>query len=91
MARKAKNKADLIIALQELLQNKTVGTQEEIRDALQKQGFTVNQVKISRTLHKIGAIKINEGDQSFTDYPLNVPISPNDSKSIHLEYHTYES
>ena len=79
MVRKVKTKADLIIALQELLQNKTVGTQEEIRDALQKQGFTINQVKISRVLHKIGAIKINEGAKVVYRLPTElVPISPND-------------
>ena len=79
MTKKEKSKADFIIAVQELLQKKTVGTQEEIRDALQKQGFTVNQVKVSRILHKIGAIKITEGDKVVYRLPTElVSISPND-------------
>lgn len=76
----AKNKTDLILAIQELLQNKTVGTQEEIRLALQKQGLAVNQVMISRLLHRIGAIKINEGDQVVYRLPTELAlITPNDS------------
>ncbi len=75
-----KNKADLIIAVQELLQKKTVGTQEEIRAALEQKGFSVHQVKVSRVLHKMGAIKINEGDQVVYRLPTElVSITPNDS------------
>ncbi len=75
------NKAEFIIAVQELLQNnKTVGTQEEIKSALQKQGFVVNQVKVSRVLHKLGAIKIYEGDKVVYRLPTElVSITPDDS------------
>ena len=45
-------------ALRQLLQEGTVGTYEEICKALERQGFVVNQPKISRLLHKIGAIKV---------------------------------
>jgi transcriptional regulator of arginine metabolism len=62
-ADETKRKADLKIAIQKLLEKKTVGTQEEIRRALQEQGFVVNQVKISRMLHKLGAIKVSEGEK----------------------------
>jgi arginine repressor len=80
MPKKNSNKADFILALQELLQNKTVGTQEEIKSALQKKGFIVNQVKVSRALHKIGAIKMTEGDQVVYRLPAElVAITPNDS------------
>lgn len=58
------NKSDLLLALQELLQTGTVGTQEEICAALNAQGFNVNQVKISRILNKLGAIKVNAGEQT---------------------------
>lgn len=79
MIKKSKNKADFIIAVQELLQKKTVGTQEEIKNALQKQGFSVNQVKVSRVLHKLGAIKVNEGDQVGYRLPTElVCLSPTD-------------
>lgn len=80
MARKTTSKADIIIAVQELLQNKQVGTQDEIKSALQKQGFTVNQVKVSRILNKIGAIKINEGNRVVYRLPTElISITPNDS------------
>ncbi len=80
MSRKTHNKADFIIAVQELLQKKSVGTQEEIKAALQKQGFVVNQVKVSRVLHKIGAIKMNEGEKVVYRLPAElVSITPNDS------------
>ncbi len=57
------NKTDLLLAIRSLLQNNIVGTQEEICDALEKKGFAINQVKVSRLLHKLGAIKMNEGEQ----------------------------
>lgn len=80
MVRKNSNRAGFIIAVQELLRKKSVGTQDEIKSALQKQGFVVNQVKVSRILHKIGAIKINEGDNVVYRLPTElVSITPNDS------------
>jgi transcriptional regulator of arginine metabolism len=80
MSKQTHNKAEFIIAVQELLQNKTVGTQEEIKSALQKQGFIVNQVKVSRVLHKLNAIKINEGDKVVYRLPTElVSITPDDS------------
>jgi len=77
---KKRRKADLIIALQDLLQKNTVGTHEEIREALQKEGFIVNQVKISRILHKLGAIKMTEGDRIVYRLPSELmSITPKDS------------
>jgi transcriptional regulator of arginine metabolism len=79
MSKQSKTKADFILAVQELLKTKTVGTQEEIKTALQKQGFNVNQVKVSRTLHRLGAIKLNEGDKVVYRLPTELmSISPND-------------
>lgn len=57
------NKTKLIFAIQDLLTNKTVSTQEELCEALEKKGFSVNQVQISRLLHKLGAIKVSENEQ----------------------------
>lgn len=74
------NKADLVLAIQELLQNKAVGTQEEICAALQNSGFSVNQVKISRLLHQIGAIKMNEGAKVVYRLPSEfMSVTPKDS------------
>lgn len=75
-----KDKASLIFAIKMLLQNKEVETQEDIKLALQKQGFTINQAKISRVLHKIGAIKMSEGDRVVYRLPTElIPITPNHS------------
>jgi transcriptional regulator of arginine metabolism len=48
----------LIDALKELLLECKASTQEEICEALEKQGFEINQSKASRLLRKIGAIKV---------------------------------
>lgn len=80
MSEKNDDRADLIKAVQGLLKKATVGTQEEIRVALKKQGFIVNQVKVSRVLHKIGAIKLTEGEHVVYRLPTElVSITPNDS------------
>ena len=61
---------DLLNTLRDLLAEKTVGTQEEIRGALHRRGFEVNQSKISRTLRKIGAIKtVDENGQTTYSLP----------------------
>lgn len=46
------------VALRQLLQEGMVGTHEEICRALEKQGYSVNQTKVSRLLHQMGAIKV---------------------------------
>jgi transcriptional regulator of arginine metabolism len=47
-------------ALRQLLLEGQVGTQEAICKALEKQGFSVNQSKVSRLLNKVGAIKVSD-------------------------------
>jgi transcriptional regulator of arginine metabolism len=80
MVKKTHDKAEFIFAVQELLQKKMVGTQEEIKKALEKKWFKVSQVKVSRVLHKIGAIKITEGHQVVYRLPTElVSITPSDS------------
>lgn len=72
-------KSHLIHAVQELLQKKTVRTQSEIIEMLQKQGIVANQVMISRVLHKIGAIKMNEDNQIVYRLPTElVTVSTKD-------------
>lgn len=83
---KAKNKANqyqstIVDALRIVLLSNTVGSQDEIKQALNEQGFEVNQSKISRLLRKIGAIKtINEQKQIVYSLP-HEPI-PTASKNI---------
>lgn len=73
-------KANLIVAMQELLQKDRMEKQEDIRAALEKQGFNVNQAMISRLLHKLGAIKMCEGEQIIYRLPTElVSVTPNHS------------
>lgn len=64
----------LIDAIKALLQAGAVSTQEDIKQALAKQGIVVNQSKISRLLRKINAVKMvnDQGDAvySLTREPL---------------------
>lgn len=53
-----KESAHILDLLHKLLSAGEAGTHEEIGAALEKEGFIVNQPKISRLLHRIGAIKI---------------------------------
>lgn len=61
---------NLGFALRQLLQDGNVGTQEEICTMLEKQGYEINQSKVSRMLHKIGAVKvINQEGQNIYRLP----------------------
>jgi transcriptional regulator of arginine metabolism len=63
-------------ALRSILLSDTVGTQEEIKLALEDLGYIVNQSKISRVLHKLGAVKVmNEHKQIVYTLPLE-PAPP---------------
>lgn len=69
-ATKRDDKHVLLDAMRQLLLSGKSGSQEEIRLALLEQGFDLNQSKISRTLHKIGATKTkNEDGQIYYALP----------------------
>lgn len=73
-------KANLIKSIQELLKVDNLESQEDIRIALKKRGMIVNQTMISRVLHKLGAIKISEGQTTFYRLPSELKsVSPDDS------------
>jgi transcriptional regulator of arginine metabolism len=61
ITKKPANK-NISFALRQLLQDGNVGSQDEICRVLQKQGYEINQTKVSRLLHKIGAIKVVNQD-----------------------------
>jgi transcriptional regulator of arginine metabolism len=65
-------KTQLLMAIQDLLQKGEASTQEDIRQALQKRGMDVNQAMISRVLHKVGAIKMNEGGHTVYRLPAEL-------------------
>lgn len=59
MGKKVKPEAQTLVeALRTLLLGREASTQEDICDALEKQGYEINQSKASRLLRKIGAIKV---------------------------------
>jgi len=51
------NKKDLVPVLRNLLREHSAKTQDEICLTLKKHGYQANQVKISRLLRKLGAVK----------------------------------
>lgn len=69
-------------AICDILQTRHVSTQEDICANLRKVGLNVNQVRVSRILHKIGAIKLNENGKVIYRLPnhlASIAVSPNDS------------
>jgi len=68
-------KTNLLTVLKELLTANAVRTQEDIKHALQQLGFEVNQSKISRFLHKLGAVKTkNEAGEIVYQLPKESPL-----------------
>ena len=63
--------------LRTILQEGTARTQSEIQQALQAQGMTCSQPKISRLLHQIGAVKVIDSEGK-TQYRL-----PHETGLIH--------
>ena len=62
-------------ALTPLLARGEAGTQEEIREHLEKQGFEVTQSTVSRDLRRLGAIKaIDESGRTVYRFPLEGPL-----------------
>lgn len=56
--KKAENTEALVEALRLLLMGREASTQEDICTTLEKEGYEINQSKVSRLLRKIGAIKV---------------------------------
>jgi len=72
----AKTNAAIIEAVKHLLANGTATTQENICLSLSKQGFSVNQSKISRLLRKLGAAKmLNPQKEAVYSLPVE-PLPP---------------
>jgi transcriptional regulator of arginine metabolism len=65
MTNKSQSSQSLLEAFKNLLLGRKANTQEEICSELEKQGYEINQSKVSRLLRKIGAIKVvNEHGQT---------------------------
>lgn len=77
-----KNKQALIDSLRELLLNGTATTQEDICAALETAGYEINQSKVSRLLHKVGAVK-SKNEQGHIVYRLpHEPAPPMTSSQL---------
>lgn len=79
--KKAKHKPSIEEALRAILLSDSVGTQDEIKQALEELGYEVNQSRISRLLRKLGAAKgSNEHNQII--YTLPLEPAPTASKMV---------
>ena len=65
----------LLTALSEILRRGNASTQQEICQELAAKGFAINQSKISRLLHKSGAIKV-KNSHGQTGYRLPKELAP---------------
>ncbi|RDI42554.1 arginine repressor [Aquicella lusitana] len=77
----AKSVSSIVVVLKSILHSGSAGTQEEIKHALEQQGYAVNQSKISRLLRKLGAIKTTN-EQKQIVYTLPLEPAPPTSKNI---------
>lgn len=70
----------LLNALSEILRRGDAATQQEMCGELTEKGFAVNQSKISRSLHKLAAIKVKNA-QGQTGYRLPKELAPPTSQA----------
>ena len=71
---------ELATLIHKLLQQGSAETQEDICQHLQGQGLDVNQVRISRILHKLGAVKmLDQGKMVYRLPPELLNISSKNS------------
>ena len=66
---------NLLEAISEILQKGAASTQQDICQSLEKKGFSINQSKVSRVLHKLGAIKVKNA-QGQISYRLPKDLAP---------------
>ncbi len=71
----------MVDAVKNLLLSNQVSTQDEIKSALEQQGYAVNQSKISRLLRKLGAIKVHNEQQQII-YSLPKDPAPPSAKNV---------
>jgi transcriptional regulator of arginine metabolism len=75
MSAKSNTSQSILEALSEILRKGSASTQQDICIELASQGFSINQSKISRLLHKLGAIKV-KNTQGITEYRLPKEMAP---------------
>lgn len=68
------NKIERQQQIKQLIQAEHIGTQEEIRRLLQKDGIVVTQATLSRDLREIGLLKLRD-DRGKLYYSLSEPVA----------------
>ncbi|GAA0055006.1 arginine repressor [Streptococcus canis] len=69
------NKMERQQQIKQIIQAEHIGTQEEIKNALQKKGIVVTQATLSRDLREIGLLKLRD-KQGKLYYSLSEPATP---------------
>ncbi|KPJ23031.1 arginine repressor [Streptococcus phocae] len=67
------NKMERQNQIKRIIQAEPIGTQEEIKQLLQKEGIVVTQATLSRDLREIGLLKLRN-DQGKLYYSLSEPV-----------------
>ena len=67
------NKMERQQQIKQIIQAEHIGTQEEIKNALQKKGIVVTQATLSRDLREIGLLKLRD-KQGKLYYSLSEPV-----------------
>ncbi|GAA0061291.1 UNVERIFIED_CONTAM: arginine repressor [Streptococcus canis] len=68
------NKMERQQQIKQIIQAEHIGTQEEIKNALQKKGIVVTQATLSRDLREIGLLKLRD-KQGKLYYSLSEPVA----------------
>ncbi|CAL7959216.1 Arginine repressor [Gammaproteobacteria bacterium] len=76
------NKENLMMVLRDFLLEGSARTQEEICRALEKQGYEVNQTKISRLLRKLGVVKVKNECGEVVYWLPKEPPPPESSTTV---------
>ena len=68
------NKMERQQQIKRIIQAEHIGTQEDIKNHLQKEGIVVTQATLSRDLREIGLLKLRD-EQGKLYYSLSEPVS----------------
>ena len=58
-------KKDRLIALENIINEREISTQEELTDCLIEKGFDVSQSTVSRDINELNLIKVEGSDKKF--------------------------
>ncbi|MEI8055452.1 MAG: ArgR family transcriptional regulator [bacterium] len=76
------NKENLMMVLRDFLLEGSAKTQEEICQALEKQGYSMNQTKISRLLRKLSIVKVKNECGDVVYWLPKEPPPPESSTTV---------